>query len=107
MMRTIVVATDQVNYSDVNERFEDGWILDPAIYDGRPLRLDNAVVYHLVKYTEEEREQLEQQPIEYKVISIRNVPTNDADELIQQGYEIADRYAKTVTLIKTEAVKNE
>jgi len=106
MKRTIIVASDKNRFSDVNDHFKVGWILDPAIYDGRPLRLDNAVVYLLVKYTEEEREQHEQQPIEDKVISIRNVPTNDADALIQQGYVIKDTYAKTVTLIKTK-VKDE
>jgi len=107
MERRIWFCTDQPAFNEVNRLLEQGWVLDPDIYDGRPIRLENSVVYHLVKYEEGE------EPVEAEgpagkfdgVVSVRSVPLNEVDELLAEGYEVVELYAKTATLIKrkTEA----
>jgi len=100
MNRLILLCEDQEDFITARDRFKFGWILDPDIYGGRPLRLENAVVYHLIKYEEGEEPQPE---TEGKIISIKSVPIAEADKLLKDHYEIADRYAKTVTLIKRDS----
>lgn len=93
---------------------EDGWTLDPTMYcsggRGQPLRLENAVFYHLIKYTEEELEEIAKLQMEEhgpRVVSIRKVPHHEADDLLKQGYTLKDTYAKDVVLVKYEEPKTE
>jgi len=97
MKRKILLCNDQTHFSTVREILEEGWVLDPGVYDGKPMRLDNAIVYHLVKYVEGEEPS---EVVEPRVESIKSVAINEADEFLAEGYEIKDTFAKTVTLIK-------
>jgi len=87
---------------------KEGWVLDPEL---KIVRLDNVAIYHFVKYTEEELlalETVEEPKGKFAdVSSIKSVAIDEADDLLKQGYEILDTYAKTVTLIKREVKKNE
>lgn len=56
MERQIHFCIDQPSFNEVCELLKEGWILDPEIYDGKPLQLDNGVVYHLVKLSDKEAE---------------------------------------------------
>jgi hypothetical protein len=100
MKRQIHLAETQVDYSVVNGLLLGEWVLDPDIYDGRPCRLGNAIVYHLIKYESEEEKPVDEEIEGRKVVSIKSVPINEADELLKQGYELKDTYAKAVTLVK-------
>ncbi len=101
MDRLIIIATSQVDYNVVTLRLKEGWILDPEL---KTIRLDDSVVYHLIKYSEEEMTVLQEQT-EERIASIKSVNIEEADEYLKQGYEIKDTYAKTVTIIKKEVKK--
>jgi len=106
MQRLIMFCMLQPDYNEVCDLFQEGWVLDPDIYDGRPLRLENGVVYHLVRY-ESGEEPTEEAAVEPKILSIKSVPINEADDLLQQGYVLKDTFAKTVTLIRYEQPEDE
>jgi len=97
MERKILLCNDQTHFSTVREILEEGWVLDPSIYDGKPMCLENAIVYHLVKYGEGEEPSEIVEPL---IESIKSIAINEADEFLAKGYEIKDAFAKTVTLIK-------
>jgi len=80
----------------------DGFVLDPEF---KVVKLDALAIYHLIKYSEEELEAQEVEE-EQRIMSIKSVNIEDADELLSQGYTVKDTYAKTVTLIRRE-VKTE
>lgn len=102
MYRLIHFCINQPNFNTVCDLFKEGWILDPSIYDGKPLRLENGVVYHLVKYEEGEAPVEE---AEARIESIKSVAINEADEWLAQGYEVKDTFAKTVTLVKLSEIE--
>jgi len=93
-------AEEQKEYDVVNNAFEAGWVLDPDMYGGKPVRLENAVIYHLVQYESEDEKPVVEEEIEQEIISIQSVPINEADRLVQAGYVLKDTFAKTVTLVK-------
>ena len=94
----IIFAGTQECFNLVTEALFEGWKVHP---DLGVARLDNNVVYHLIKYDDGEAPQEEVQPEKYgDVESIKSVDINDADEYLEQGYTIDATYAKTVTLIK-------
>ena len=78
-----------------------GYVLDPDIYSGKPVRFDQGVIYHLVKYEDDELPEEIEEKLS-RIVSIKNVLINEADALIEKGYVIKDTYAKNVTLIKYE-----
>lgn len=81
MQRVTILAVDQEGFNNVTEALHDGWVLDPDIYDGRPIRLENSVVYHLIKYEEgEEPVEAEEPAGKFDgVVSVRSVPLNEVD----------------------------
>ena len=87
----------------MTDALTEGWTLDPD-FNSNPVKLDTVAFYHLVKLTDEEQIEMDQQPTgKYDdVTSIRSVPIAEADALLNQGYVILDTYAKTVTLIKKQ-----
>ena len=98
MKRAILLANDIIGFYFVKKHFEEGWVLDPTIYGGKPLRLENAAVYHLVLYESEDEKP--QPKKEKKIISIKSLAIEDADDWLTRGYEVLDRYSKTVTVGK-------
>jgi len=81
----------------------DGWILAPDIYDGKPLRTENAIVYHLVKYEEGEEpvaETEENDPI-VMTVSVSHDP-DEQRKWVDEGYVIPDKsfvYAKNAVMV--------
>ena len=89
----------QIGFQQLIDSLNDDWVLDP-IFNSKPIRLENTIVYHLIKYSEEEEiQRLQTGP---KAVSIKKVPHNEADELLKQGYVLKDTYAKDVVLVKYE-----
>ena len=102
--RKIMFCTLASDYGLVNEQMQKGWILNPEIYAGKPLRLDNAVVYHIVKYTEEEMVELNKKE---EIVSVKSVDLNDVDALLKEGYTVKELYAKNAVLIKKGELQKE
>ena len=104
MERRIWFCTEQPAFNEVNRLLEQGWVLDPVL---GYIRIDIGVVYHLVKYEEgDEPVEAEEPAGKFNgVVSVRSVPLNEVDELLAEGYEVVELYAKTATLVKrkTEA----
>ena len=99
METMIVYAKEQKEFEDVNNLFKDGWNLNPNLKN--PLvTLESAIVYHLAKLTEAELEVLAAK--EPKITSVKSIDINEADQYLQQGYEVHDFFAKTVTIIKRQ-----
>ena len=88
----------------------EGWVLDSSMYQSagrpQPLRLENSVVYHLVKYSKKELEKMAK-PTGPIVVSIKKVPHDEADALLKKGYILKENYAKDVVLVKYEGPKTE
>ena len=102
--RKIVQAITQRDYDQVVQLLGDGWILDTRIYDGRPMRLEAAIVYHLVKFSEEELAALAYEKLlEPQILSMVKVPYAEVDALLEQGYTVKDSYAKDVVMVKIGA----
>jgi len=102
MKRCWYLVDDQSTLNEVVRAIEtDGYTIDP---DLKIVRLENAAIYHLVKYSEEELQAQEVEE-EQRIMSIKSVNIEDADELLDQGYEVKDTYAKTVTVIKKEKLE--
>lgn len=92
------------HFDEVAILLKEGWQLDTRIHRGI-ITLDMAVVYHLVKYTEEEKQQLT--PFEPSITSVISVPIEEVDSKLKDGYEIKELYAKTATLIKYQKSQQE
>ncbi len=85
-------------FIEVAKLFSEGWVLNPEL---KPYTTDNAVIYHLIKYTLEELEQMKTEAEQtLKLVSVKSVDINEVDPYLAEGYEVKDFYAKTVTLIK-------
>lgn len=93
----IMFCMDQNDFEIVNAELQKGWILNPNIYDGKPLRLEAAVVYHLAKYSEEELTELNQKE---EIVSVKSVDLNEVDDLLKEGYVVKELYAKNAVLVK-------
>jgi hypothetical protein len=102
--RKIVLAKTQEDFGEVVKLVDQGWLLDSAMYEGRPLRLEDAVVYHLIKFSAEELAAMAKEAeLEPEIISMVKVPYDKVDELLEKGYKVKDTYAKDVVLTKTGA----
>ena len=96
---------------------KDGWILNPMMYQSggraQPMRLENAVIYHLVKFSAEElealakeRELAEQEMFQNKrgprVVDTQKVSTVDGQDevnaLLKKGYTIKQEWSKETLL---------
>lgn len=103
MKHILVFANDQVGFDKANGCMAEGWELDPR-FDGKPLRMDAAVVFPLVLYeSEEERpkpfEEVRKGEFD-DVVSMRDVANGDVDGLLKEGYVIHSIYAKNTILLK-------
>jgi hypothetical protein len=103
----IYQASSNEDFDHVNQLFTNGWVLNPAICDGRPLRTEYSVIYHLVHYTDDEASQLDVEEPSKEIIDIQSVNINDlADNYARgrnwyaNGWRIHATFAKTVTLVK-------
>ena len=124
--RTILGAHVQIGFSnttdsvfkDLIEKLQNGWVLDPSVYTSagkaRPVVLENAVIYHLIKYTEEELEAMakEKELVETdifnkkqgpKVLQVAKVPWEEVNDLLQKGYRIQQEWSKEALLYLYEA----
>jgi len=92
-----------IELSKLIDALSDGYILDP-MFNSKPLRLENSVIYHIAKFTEEELAELEKEPVESKIVSVRSVELDGVDELLKEGYTVHALYAKNAVLTKKEVV---
>ena len=100
----------QIGFQKVIDALADGWVLDSSMYQSggraQPMRLDNTVVYHLVKYTEADLEQLQKEILEATPTeNIRDVISADFAEVkqkISDGYVVHQIYQKNVILKKLD-----
>lgn len=94
--KTFIDASDKLS-----GMFNEGWILDP-IFGGKALKLEHAIVYHLVFYSPEELEAMQAEEIlqDPEVQSVKSVGYEEVDSLIAEGYKPRDYYAKNVVMIK-------
>jgi hypothetical protein len=106
MRREVVVLRTDLGHERImatadrlNGLLDIDYVLDPLF--PKPMATENARIYHLIKYDEDEAPTAEPDAGKFDdVTNIQSVPINDADALLAQGYTILDNYAKTVTLIK-------
>jgi len=93
-----------------NDLLSKGWQLDRNVHNG-VVPLQNAAIYHLIKYTPEEitalqqarmQEQEEKKAFSLKAASLISVPLAEVDAKLKEGYEIVpDKiYAKEAILVK-------
>ena len=102
--RKIVLAKYQDEYDDVVKLLGEGWIMDNRIYKGSPMRLEASIVYHLIKFAEEELAAMaKKKELEPQILSMKKVSYEEVDELIKQGYTVKDSYAKDVIMQKIGA----
>jgi len=99
-------VTQTTNMESVNRELNNGWILDP-LFNSKPIRLENAVIYHLAKFTEEELMELQEEPVESEIVSVRSVGLDGVDELLKEGYTVHALYAKNAVLVKKEAKQSD
>ncbi|MBA7646859.1 hypothetical protein ES703_54625 [subsurface metagenome] len=100
--RKIVRAHYQEIYDQVVQLLDDGWILDPNIYKGAPMRLEEAIVYHLIKFSQDElAAKAKEKTLEPQIVDIKKVPHDEVEALVKQGYKVETIYAKDVVLVKT------
>ena len=104
MDQKIMPCWNLSDFEDVNEHFETGWVLNPNLNDGRPMILNDCVVYHLVFYSKEDVGLVKQNG-EMKIVSLKSVPVGEVDDWLAQGYEVEQMFAKTANVVK-RAVKN-
>ena len=99
--RKIIAAWTQKDYDRLVELLGDGWILDPNIYKATPMRIDYGIVYHLIKFSEDElAARAREIELEPQILSMVKVPYAEVDALLEQGYTVKDSYAKDVVLVK-------
>jgi hypothetical protein len=101
IVRSDVAQSQTPVFETLNQFLTDGYILDP-MFNSKPIRLENAVIYHLIKYNQEELEalQAEQEVAEPEIVSVKSVSYEEVDALIAEGYKPRDFYAKNVIMIK-------
>ncbi|MBA7652698.1 hypothetical protein ES703_60537 [subsurface metagenome] len=97
--------TDEA-FKNLTTAIQEGWRLDPTFYQtaGRPqpMRLENAVIYHLIKYSAEELASMaKEKDLEPQIIDVKKVPHDEVKDLVKQGYRVKEIYAKDVVLVKT------
>ena len=112
----------EIGFQKLIDAFKDGWVLDPTLYvsGGRPqpMRLENAIIYHLIKYTDEElvamvkeQEDLERLEFERKqgprVIKIAKAPWDEVNDLLDKGYVIKQEWSKEALLYLYEKEEDE
>jgi hypothetical protein len=100
---TALNATDVVQ--DLVNALSEGWQLDKAVYQSggiaKPIILENAVVYHLIKYSAEEIEeqQKQEEEKESKVIKVaRESTVEGVNKRLDEGYVIVQEWAKETLL---------
>ncbi|GAI96063.1 unnamed protein product, partial [marine sediment metagenome] len=80
---------------------DQGWILDPNIYKGAPMRLEEAIIYHLIKFTPEElAAKAKEKQLEPQIVDVKKVPHEEVKDLVKQGFKVETLYAKDVVLVK-------
>ncbi len=105
MEQCINVCWTQTDFSAINELFEEGWVLNPNVNNGKPIKLDSGVVYHLVFYHKEDLELLRKNGNgKPKIVELHNVPIGEVNAWLKKGFEVEQTFAKTVTVVKREVV---
>jgi hypothetical protein len=108
--RKIVIIHGDFNEppDNFNKLFNEGFQLDRTIHGSGIVALENASIYHFIKYSPEEIaalqtvEEEKEKKISFKAVSMISVPLADVDAKLKEGYEIIpDKiYAKEAVLIK-------
>lgn len=98
-------------FKEVLIALKDGWILDPTIYQSagraQPMRLDNAVIYHLAKFSAEELETMKEElPQPEQITDVIAVAFEEVKAKIAEGYVVHQIYAKNVILKRLAGGEN-
>ena len=92
--------SNQEELSKFLNALDVGYTLNPKL---GVVQVGDIALYHLVKYDSEEERIIVENGVHVNsladVVSIKSVSYDEADELLKNGYELTDKYAKTVTLV--------
>lgn len=101
MIRIFKLCKEWKDFDRVSNLMDEDYVLDPDIYGGKPLRLENAVVYHLIKYGEGERPVESTEPTVETVVEVKI--GNDPEVVktwIGKGFRVKAFYSGKVQLVK-------
>lgn len=109
--RVVFAANTNVDgFEQVKKLREEGWVMDRQ-FGSRPVELGTVAVYHMVLFSEEEKQKMQEErfPKELKIISVKSAPLEEIDNWIKEGYEVVEDkvYAKNAVLFKYETAKPE
>lgn len=102
MKRALIYAQTQLDYDTLKEYLIKGWVLDPALTDGKPYRLENNTVWPLILYeSEEEKPKPEMKQGEFdSVIDVVDSPHAEVKDWVAKGYVVHAIYATKTILVK-------
>lgn len=120
--RILFLSTENMSQTEVLvQALEDGWEPDPMFGSYNPVKLDTIAIYHLILYSEEEKEEMENKKIEEenKKIALKTIgkfddvvdslkvklSTNEDKEsnvakMVEKGYIVHELFSSSATMIK-------
>ena len=104
MKHCMMFCENQADFNAASKAMEqEGWLLDP-LFDSKPLRLEAAIVFPLVKYESEEEKPKAVEEVKAgefdDVDDMKDVPNAEVSDLLKQGYQIQTIYQKNTILLK-------
>jgi len=101
LKRDLFFVNDQFTLNFVKQKLAEGWVLDPT-FESKPLRMDAATIFPLVLYEPNDEKPIdEDKPGEFDgVVSLKEAPNAEVDNLLKEGYVIQAIYAKSTILVK-------
>lgn len=81
------------------ELLHEGYVMDPSINSGVPLRTNDAIVYHLIKFDEgESAEQIDlDKPIVCEALKVEH---GDVKTYFASGWRVKEMYSKNALIVK-------
>lgn len=108
MKRGIFRCETQGEYRPLRDALDEGWILDPMLTSGKPYILENATIWPLVFYENDEEKPKtteEKKLSEFDTVeSFKDVPNAEVDALLKQGYIIYQIFSKNTILLKRKEI---
>ena len=95
------------NADTLLKNLQNEWELDPQ-FRYNPVTLDNVAIYHLVKYSDEEKIELEKKKQSNglsNIVKIEQVNFVDVPMFVEKGFTVHQIYAKHVIMVKRKEVK--
>lgn len=81
------------------ELLHEGYVMDPSINSGVPLRTNDAIVYHLIKYENGEQpgELNLDKPIVCEALKVEH---EDVKTYFDDGWRVKEMYSKNALIVK-------